>query len=66
MKKLLMLAALLALGKMLHRGQPTQGPRPKRRFKRIDGLLHEQNPVGFGWREVGSDPKEPYWVRRLD
>lgn len=30
------------------------------------GILYEKNPNGFGWRELGSDPDEPYWVRRLD
>ena len=41
-------------------------PRKKRVCKVIDGVLCEKNPVGFGWREVGSDPGEPYWVRRLN
>lgn len=30
------------------------------------GCLYEKNPHGFGWREWGSDPDEPYEVRRLD
>lgn len=30
------------------------------------GVVYERNPRGFGWRELGSDPDEPYWVRRLD
>ncbi len=98
MNKWFVLAALLALGKMLQTtkqtekkgespcpaeksttekpGQTSTGSperqakpaasRPRRRYKTIDGVLHEQNPLGFGWREVGSDPDEPYWVRRLD
>ena len=94
MNKWLVLAALLALGKVLQSAQQTGKrseppcqpaqepeqvnsaapakqddpvkPRPRRRCKIIDGVLHEQNPLGFGWREVGSDPDEPYWVRRLN
>jgi hypothetical protein len=47
-------------------GPTTAPPRKKRVTKMIDGVLCEKNPVGFGWREVGSDPGEPYWVRRLN
>ena len=30
------------------------------------GIVYEKNPNGFGRRELGSGPDEPYWVRRLD